>query len=200
MNFSRTRSRDSFHRGGQGPGAVRRRRYSDLVLIRDAATRDAYGIARVHVDAWRKAYLGLIPQDVLDNLAIDERAEQWQRIIADPAPGARTLVADEGGDILGWASFGGARDDDPPASGELWGIYAHPDAWSTGVGRKLLAAVEDGLRAAGHRSAYLWVLEGNERATRFYERHEWIGDGAIKLDERPGMLLRERRHVTHLTS
>ena len=88
-----------------------------------------------------------------------------------------------------------ARDEHAPGSGELWGIYAHPDAWSTGVGHALITAVEQALRSDGHETAYLWVLEGNERAARFYERHGWASDGARKVDTRPGLVLHERRHV-----
>ena len=60
------------------------------------------------------------------------------------------------------------------------------------------AAVEQALRSDGHETAYLWVLEGNERAARFYERHGWASDGARKVDTRPGLVLHERRHVKRL--
>ncbi len=156
---------------------------------------DAHGIAVVHVRSWQAAYRGLMPQDVLDGLSVDQRAAGWERIIAQPDTASRTLVAERDGTIVGWAGFGSARDADPPATGELWGIYAHPDAWSTGVGHALLTASEDALQAQGHTGAYLWVLDGNERAAAFYERHGWIGDGATKVEERPGLVLHERRHV-----
>lgn len=169
------------------------------MLIRDAIAADAYGIARVHVHSWQRAYRGLMPQDVLDRLSIDDRAERWVGILTKPEPSSRTLVLENDGEILAWTSFGAARDDAPAATGELWGVYAHPDSWSAGVGHSILAAVEDALRDAGHRSAYLWVLDGNERAARFYERHGWIEDGGTKLDERPEMNLHERRRVKRLT-
>lgn len=169
-------------------------------LIRAAVPADAHGIAVVHVRGWQKAYRGLMPQDHLDALSVAQRAEGWERILADTDRPSTILVAERDGAIAGWASFGGARDDDPPGTGELWGIYAHPDAWSTGVGHALLTAVEQGLRDAGHAGAYLWVLAGNERATRFYERHGWRGDGGTKVDDgRPGLVLRERRHVKDLS-
>lgn len=43
------------------------------------------------------------------------------------------------------------------------------------------------------------MLDGNERAARFYERHGWIEDGGTKLDARPEMNLHERRRVKRLT-
>lgn len=168
------------------------------MLIRDATVDDARGIARVHVHSWQHAYRGLMPQDVLDGLSIEDRAERWVSILAAPEPYSRTLVAEERGTILAWASFGAARDDSPVATGELWGIYAHPESWSSGVGHALLTVAEDALRDAGHTSAYLWVLAGNERAARFYQRHGWAADGGTKVDERPGMSLLEHRRAKQL--
>lgn len=169
------------------------------MLIRSATVADAHGLAVVHVRSWQAAYHGLMPQDMLDGLSIAEREANWARIVAETPRGSQTLVVDdEDGDLVGWASYGDARDADAVGTGELWGIYVHPDAWSTGVGHLLLVAVEEALRAAGHATAYLWVLEGNERAAAFYERHGWASDGGEKIDRRPGLVLLERRHVKHL--
>ncbi|QMU96345.1 GNAT family N-acetyltransferase [Microbacterium esteraromaticum] len=166
--------------------------------IRPATSDDAGAIAVVHVRAWQQAYRGLMPQAVLDDLSIDDREAGWARILAEPDRPSQTIVAERDGAVAGWASFGAARDAEAPGSGELWGIYAHPDAWSTGVGHALITAVEDVLRSDGHEIAYLWVLEGNERAAGFYERHGWASDGARKVDERPGLVLHELRHVKRL--
>jgi ribosomal protein S18 acetylase RimI-like enzyme len=83
--------------------------------------------------------------------------------------------------------------------GELWGLYAHPNAFSTGVGHALIAAVETALRQDGFSSAYLWVLDGNDRAAAFYERHGWFEDGTVKLDERQSLTLLEQRRIKPLT-
>ncbi|MEJ1090304.1 GNAT family N-acetyltransferase [Microbacterium istanbulense] len=166
--------------------------------VRRATAEDAHGLAVVHVLGWQRAYRGLLPQHVLDDLSIPDREAGWVTILGDPERQARTLVVERDGVIAGWAGYGAARDADGPASGELWGIYAHPQYWSTGVGHELLVAVEDALRAEGHDAAYLWVLEGNERAASFYERHGWLDDGGTRIEERPGLSLRERRQVKAL--
>lgn len=166
--------------------------------LRPAAVEDARGIAVVHVRSWQAAYRGLMPQQVLDSLSVAEREANWERILSETARGSRTLVVERIGTIAGWASFGAARDADAIATGELWGIYVHPRSWSLGIGRLLIDAVEEELRADGHDRAYLWVLEGNERASSFYERTGWAPDGGTKIERRPGLTLRERRHVKHL--
>ncbi|MFJ6532714.1 GNAT family N-acetyltransferase [Microbacterium sp. NPDC091662] len=169
--------------------------------IRDARTEDADDIARVHVRSWQVAYRGLIDQDVLDGLSIDERAASWRRNVAEPLPTSLgTLVAVRDDRIVGWASLGSGRDPDGLADGEVYGIYADPSAWSTGAGHALLGAAEERIAEAGHDRAYLWVLDGNARADAFYARHGWGEDGAIKIEERPQLTLREHRRVKLLSA
>jgi ribosomal protein S18 acetylase RimI-like enzyme len=100
-----------------------------------------------------------------------------QRIRArldDPTGGTTAFVADEAGRVVGWAVIGPSRNGD--GTGELYGLYVDPDAWSRGVGRELMARVEEAL-AARYDDATLWVLDDNPRARRFYERGGWAADG-----------------------
>jgi GNAT superfamily N-acetyltransferase len=147
--------------------------------IRLAAPEDARRIAEVHVASWRVAYRSLLPTDYLDGLSVEEREAQRLAMISDPEPGSGTLVAEQGGRIVGFASFSASRDDNAPdTTGEVPAIYVDPEAVGTGVGRELLAAVSEALRDAGFTRATLWVLEANERARRFYEKAGWSWDGA----------------------
>lgn len=180
-----------------------------MLQIRWATVDDAEGVAVVHVDSWRAAYTGLIDQEVLDRLTVAQRASMWRTWIerslaGEPTDGQglpphRLLVAEKDGQVVGWAGFGPGRDADDAQRGELAGFYAHPSAWSQGVGHALLMRVEDELRAEGWAEAYLWVLDGNERAIRFYERHDWTADGAEKFGEGGNVQgLHELRHVRRL--
>lgn len=166
--------------------------------IRAAAVDDAHGIAVVHVASWQSAYRGLMPDEVLDGLSVEQREGGWRRTIGELGGNDRTIVAVRGGEIVGWASFGPGRDEGASERGELWALYAHPKAFSTGVGHALISVAESALRERGFGSAYLWVLRGNDRAAAFYERHGWIEDGAVRLDERRGRTLREQRRAKSL--
>jgi GNAT superfamily N-acetyltransferase len=170
-----------------------------LLEVREGRVEDADAVASIHVRSWQVAYRGLIAQEILDSLSIPERAANWRRFIAKPLPTSLgILVAGRDGAVLGWASLGSGRDIDGRDDGEVYGIYADPDAWSTGVGHALLAAAENRLTDAGHTRAYLWVLDGNDRADAFYARQGWELDGATKIDERPGFTLQEHRRVKQL--
>ncbi|WP_036284470.1 GNAT family N-acetyltransferase [Microbacterium luticocti] len=175
------------------------------ITVRPAQVTDARAISTIRISSWRVAYAGLIPAAVLDRLDVEaeaqRRALQWEKYHTDPR--VADFVAEVDGAPAGWASSGPCRDDDGPDRGELYALYALPEHWSTGVGHALMVAVEHALRAAGYRTASLWVLDGNERAAAFYQRHGWREDGTAKDDDRivgrTGVApLHERRRVRDL--
>jgi len=45
------------------------------MLLRPAEPRDALEVARVHIGTWQAAYRGLVPDEYLDSLKIEERTE-----------------------------------------------------------------------------------------------------------------------------
>jgi L-amino acid N-acyltransferase YncA len=121
--------------------------------IRPAREDDAGGIASINVRAWREAYRGLIDQDYLDSLSVEEREPQWAAWMRDRPSGVRIWVAEEDGAVVGYISLGPSRDEgEAPDTGELYAIYLEPSLIGTGRGRLLLKhAVRDsaigGLRA-----------------------------------------------------
>ena len=50
--------------------------------------------------------------------------------------------------------------------------------------------IADDLRAVavGDRAAYLWVLEGNDRAQAFYQRHGFVDEGGRKPEPDTGVV------------
>jgi GNAT superfamily N-acetyltransferase len=152
--------------------------------IRRALADDALGVATVHVRSWQAAYRGLLPDTYLDQLDVERLRAGWERNIAETDwPRNGTLVATEAnGNVVGFANIGPARDGDgdPAVTGELVAIYLLPEAWGSGVGRRLMLAAVNVLREAGFAEAILWVLDGNERAQRFYEIGGWQLDGVTK--------------------
>jgi GNAT superfamily N-acetyltransferase len=151
-----------------------------MTRIRSATPDDARPVAEVHVASWRHAYRAVLPDEYLDRLSVDEREAMWLGAFADPDKRSGAFVAEEGGRIVGFASFCPSRDEDAPAgTGEVPAIYVEPSAMGKGVGRELLEEATAELRLAGFTRATLWVLEANERARRFYENEGWAWDGAV---------------------
>ena len=165
--------------------------------IRPAQMQDVPEIAVVHVRSWQAAYRGLLPQAYLDGLDPAQRIGQWERSLsaADWSHGG-TLVADAGGRLSGFVSYGPARDDgaDSRRAGEIYAIYLVPAAWDEGIGRQLMAAALDRLGEAAFDQVILWVLDSNARARRFYEAGGWLADGAAKRDDSFGVPMTEVRY------
>lgn len=168
--------------------------------IRVATAEDAGAIATVHVDSWRGAYRGLIPDTHLDGLSVERRREDWRRSLArSDFPRAGTVVLQEGSAVIGFVAFRPSRDDDAPANvGEVTSVYVTPSSWGRGGGLMLIDAAQSFLKAAAFEAATLWVLEGNARARLFYERQGSVPDGAHKLDDRGAFVLAEVRYTTVL--
>ena len=131
--------------------------------------------------SWRYAYRGLVPDDVLDRLSVEEREQRRRERSRTPRASGAPLVVDDAGEVVGFSIYGPSRDDDDatPTTGEVPAIYLAPEVIGTGVGRELLAETIVALRAAGFTRASLWVLEGNDRARRFYEKAGWAWDGSV---------------------
>lgn len=149
-------------------------------VIRPARPEDARGVAEVHVASWRHAYRGLLPDDSLERLSVDDREAMWLSVFAHPDPRSGAFVAEVEGRVVGFASFGPSRDEDvPERTGEVPAIYIDPTVLGTGLGRELFEAATIALRDAGFARATLWVLEANALARRFYEKVGWAWDGAV---------------------
>jgi len=163
------------------------------VTIRDAVSSDAPAIAEVHVESWRAAYAGLLPQMVLDGLSIAQRTRHWRHVLG-PESRDRVVVAERDGDVLGFANVGPSHDADTgPTTGQLGTIYLRSDAWGTGIGRQVHDAGLERLMAAGYDRAILWMLSTNARASRFYERQGWRLDGRIRVQQFGGAVVIDYR-------
>lgn len=174
---------------------------ASVPAIRRAEISDAEQIGLIHVRSWQSAYRGKIPQDYLDGLNPAERARQWRRTLETiDRSRADILVADSGAGVVGFAGYGPSRDvdADPRRTGNLATIYLLPQAWGTGTGRELMAAVVAGFAALGYAEATLWVLDSNDRARRFYAKAGWAEDGATRVDDSLGISLSEVRYRLRL--
>jgi ribosomal protein S18 acetylase RimI-like enzyme len=115
-------------------------------------------------------------------------------VIREPPPRTHTLVVEDAGGVVGFASLGAARGDEHVGLGELYAIYVQPAAWGRGAGQALMAETLARLSSEGFGQAMLWVLEDNPRTRRFYERAGWRADGGVQEEELLGVRIREVRY------
>jgi GNAT superfamily N-acetyltransferase len=165
------------------------------ITIRPAGLSDAHTIAEIHVRAWRWAYRGLMPDELLDGLSVEQRERMWEQNLSPEGPTNLTFVADGEDGVVGFVATGPSQDPDATLdTGEVYAIYLEPAVVGTGVGRQLFSRATESLRAAGYRVATLWVLDTNERTRRFYEAAGWRPDGEAKMEPWGKFNLREVRY------
>lgn len=141
------------------------------MLIREAVAEDAEGVARVHVDTWRTTYRGIVPQAHLDALSHEKRTAGWRASFtsAEHRRTKFTLVAEEGGRIIGFAAGGTNRLTPSDYPAELYAIYLDPSRQRAGIGRRLTTDLAGRFLTQGWRSMLVWVLAANP-SRAFYER------------------------------
>lgn len=143
--------------------------------IRPATIDDADALGALHMACWREAYGELLSAEFFERATPESSAGRWRVTIPRLASdGGLLLLAEEGGELVGFACSGPGRGEGAPRELELYAIYVRASAYGSGVGQRLLDATID------DRPASLWVLERNPRARAFYERNGFAHDGTTE--------------------
>ncbi|MEV5648767.1 GNAT family N-acetyltransferase [Nocardia sp. NPDC052254] len=160
--------------------------------IREATADYARDLAVCHIESWREAYRGLVPDHLLDAFDIDRRTRQWARIITEFGPAGNlettgtesytTKMAvddtrDPGLRVLGFAHAGPPRDEPRPAERELFALYVRAAQHGTGVAADVMRAI-----LLPDIDTALWVFEENPRARNFYRKFGFAADGARRIE------------------
>lgn len=127
------------------------------------------GKGYVHYKSWQETYPDLVPQAYLENVTLESctaMARRWRNNI---------LIAKDGKQVIGFAAFGPCRDDRLRNCGEIIALYTLQACYGKGAGQMLLQAALEKL--SGYAHIFLWVLRGNSRAIRFYEKNGFRFDG-----------------------
>jgi GNAT superfamily N-acetyltransferase len=160
--------------------------------VRRAVSGDAPAIARVQGAVWAHVYAGVLPADVLADVAGEVGAETWRRSAAQPpSERHRLLVALDGDRVVGVAALAPSTDPDlvPGLDAELHVSCVDPDEEGRGHGSRLLNAAADVMRAAGFSHLHVWLGEPERGLWTFLEGAGWAADGAnrtldLRGDER----------------
>lgn len=137
-----------------------------LTRLRMAGTDDVETVATLHADSWRRFYRGAYADSFLDGDVVADRRAVWSARLTDPA-GSRTLLAEDEAGPVGFAHVIFDAD-------ERWGslvdnLHVTHSRRRGGIGTTLLTrAAAAAAEYATNPSLYLWVLEQNTEAQRFY--------------------------------
>jgi|TARA_A100000164_G_scaffold347892_1_gene349652 GNAT superfamily N-acetyltransferase len=160
--------------------------------LRIANENDIPALAELHCQGWVDSYEDLIPQDYLDGLTAESFAEKWQKWMPDDI--STTLMAeDENGNPAGFCMFGplktpvpGQSSIRPIYSAEIYAIYLSKDHWGKGLAQQFFHESAKALKEQKHYSMALWVVGGNKRACKFYDKMggQRIGKKVVEIGGR----------------
>jgi ribosomal protein S18 acetylase RimI-like enzyme len=174
--------------------------------FRTARAADAERLALLHVDSWKRTYRGMMADTFLDGEALSNRLSVWRDRMNMAQEGQWVILAEQEATLTGFICVFGDED-------VLWGSYIDNlhvagEFQRRGIGKALMLHAAQWLCARHpHSSVYLWAMQANAPARRFYERLEAANVGTrSKMDpaggsapncryvwQHPGMLLRACR-------
>jgi len=144
---------------------------------REATYADRLAIATLHAQSWRHTYRGAYRDEFLDGPVFDDRRAVWEKRLAEPKANQFVVLAEEQGDLVGFACAYGR--DDPRWGTLLDNIHVRPALHRKGIGTALFAQVVAWCREhAADCGLWLWVVGQNHRARCFYERLGALDSGA----------------------
>jgi phosphinothricin acetyltransferase len=144
--------------------------------VRDATVDDLTEITTIY-----NALLETTTHEWTETLhTVAERAEWLERKAASGFP---ALVAVEGDEVVGWATYGDFRDT------TRWpgyrptvehSIHVRQDCWGRGVGRSLMQALVDRARQEGKHVMVGGIDAENVGSIRFHERLGFVEVGRLR--------------------
>ena len=132
------------------------------MVIRKAAEDEAKQIAEIIVEDWQTAYRGIIDDDYLDSLDIEQRCQiELKRY-------QKYTIAVEDDKVLGCAW--NEETSEEPADCEIIALYVRFSRRKSGIGKALMLHSMDSFRRSGKKSMIIWCLEENYESRKFYEK------------------------------
>ncbi|HVP31840.1 MAG TPA: GNAT family N-acetyltransferase [Myxococcota bacterium] len=165
-----------------------------MIAYRRAERSDADAIALLHTRSWRESYRGEFLDTFLDGELPEERLRVWHDRLDRPSDRQLVLLAIDRAELVGFVCAYGAHDRE-------WGslidnLHVASTAKRSGVGSSLMRQAGSWL-GAHHPDVgvYLWVLESNASARRFYERLGARNAGVSTMETHGGAVVRSCRYT-----
>lgn len=136
--------------------------------LHTAVPGDASQIAALHAESWRYAYRGVLSDAYLAEEIASERAAFWAKRLESGLPSQFIVVAEAEKQIAGFACAYANADAE-------WGtlldnIHVSQTLQGKQIGTRLMGAIAQWCAStASNKGLFLWVLQSNVRAHRFYE-------------------------------
>jgi GNAT superfamily N-acetyltransferase len=138
-------------------------------FVRPAIPDDAEGIAKVHVKSWQEAYVGQLPQHVLDRQSVPARMRWWCGVLHQPRDDRWTFVAvDPAAGIVGFVGGERVRRTMFGPAYSVPMLYVVQSHVRRGLGMKLMHALGQAMARDGSGDVEVRSLASNMSARDFY--------------------------------
>ena len=148
--------------------------------------------SHIYALSWKTAYKNIVPHKYLDGLSL----ERWTPLLLDSP--YTSFVIKDGGEYVATSSSAPARDETMCGWGEIISLYVLPQYFNKGYGKEMFSFAAAQLHENGFQNIYLWVLEENQKARRFYEQNGFVPNGDKAVIHIGGKDLTELRYVNRL--
>lgn len=140
-------------------------------MIRLAAKEDVYEISRIHVDGWRYAYKGILPENFLKDKSYEEQCEKWNdRYFSNEDTTEVLFVAENsGGEIIGFISLD-TTSKKSYFEGSIGTLYVNETYHNKGIGTELFNRALVVLKENGAKFIEVTAFKDNKQACSFYEK------------------------------
>ncbi len=144
--------------------------------IRIATFKDALSIAEVHVQGWKETYIGMVKQEILDELNVLDKEQLWKEI--SRSPDHQLFIYTENGVVKGFLD-GYLNPENNVA--EILAFYLLKEVQKQGIGRELFQKFYQYALNQGYAFIRLEVF--NKNPSRFF--YEKMGAKLIAEAELP---------------
>ena len=141
-------------------------------------------ISAAHVAAWQKAFRGILSDELLDNIKVEDFEQGWKHNISKKER-TNLIWVTENDKAVGFVSFGKSYDKAGKIQTEIYGIYVHPNHWGKGIGYQLMKnAVSKISVEENSNGVILWVMTKNTASRNFYERFGFFPTNKTRISKR----------------
>ena len=134
----------------------------EQMIIRRAMQNDARQIAEIIVEDWKNAYRGIIDDDFLDSMSVEERYQrELQRYQIYKVAAVNEKIMG-----LTWNEI----DDNDDSDCEIIALYVKYEERKSGIGRELFLDSVEEFKSQGKKRMIIWCLKENYEARKFYEK------------------------------
>ena len=145
-------------------------------IIRKKERKDCADVAHVVTVAWNETYKGIVPDDFLEGLYLNEEQRTINSYNKFDENDNHQYVLEVDGKVIGFVNVGSTDEKEYDNCGELHAIYIINGYKGNGYGKKLINIGIEELKKMGYNKMIIGCLEGNP-SNEFYKH---IGGKFIK--------------------